>query len=137
MSDAAHVRLRVGGEQYALPVRAVQEVAPIGDVMPMPGAPPHVLGVRNVRGEVVPVIDLAALAGLGKGGRSAVLAVIEDTGRRAGLAVDEVIDVGPLPSRSHESASPLLRGEVVTDGQLVGLLDPDAVLTAAAWRDGA
>lgn len=134
MTDAAYVRLRVGGEHYALPVTAVREVAPIGDVMPMPGAPVHVLGVRNVRGDVVPVIDLAAVAGLGGDRDPTIVTIVEDAGRRAGLAVDAVIDVGPLPEASEEPASPLLRGVAMADGELIGVIDPGALLTAAAWR---
>lgn len=133
MTDT-YVRLRVGSEHYALPVEAVREVAPIGDVMPVPGAPPHVLGVRNVRGDVVAIVDLAAVAGLGLAAAPAVVAIVEDAGRRAGLAADAVVDVGGLPEPTEAPASPLMRGAAMADGELVGVLDPEAVLTAAAWR---
>lgn len=131
-----YVRLRVGGEHYALPVEAVREVGFLGEVMRVPGAPTHVLGVRNVRGDVVPVVDLAAVAGLGLAPAPAVVAIVEDGGRWAGLAADAVIDVGPLPKSDETPASPLLRGAAMADGELVGVLDPEAVLTAATCRPG-
>src|SRR5687767_11818247 len=53
------VRVRVGTEDYALPVENVLEVAELGALTPVPGSARTVLGVRNLRGQVIPVIDLA------------------------------------------------------------------------------
>ena len=56
---AVHVRLRVGRERYALPIENVLEVAELGSLSALPGAGAAVLGVRNLRGQVLPVFDLA------------------------------------------------------------------------------
>ena len=53
-----HLRLRVGGERYALPIENVLEVTPLGELSGVPGAGGAVLGVRNLRGQVLPVFDL-------------------------------------------------------------------------------
>ena len=53
--SGVHVRVRVAGEHYALPVEDVLEVAELRAITPVPGAPPAVLGVRNLRGQVLPV----------------------------------------------------------------------------------
>jgi purine-binding chemotaxis protein CheW len=118
-----HVRLRVGDESYAVPVEHVLEVAELGDVAPVPGAPPTVLGVRNLHGEVVPVFDLAAVLGIARDAGAGRLLVAEDGGRHAGLAVDEVSDVDELPDASEETESDFLAGAVVAEEGLIGVID--------------
>ena len=59
-----HVRVRVADEDYALPVTDVLEVADIGDITPVPGAVHAVLGLKNLRGTVITVVDLAAVMDL-------------------------------------------------------------------------
>ena len=54
----------VGDSQYAVDLRHVREVFPIESITPMPGVPPIVIGMTNVRGSVVPVVDLRLLLGL-------------------------------------------------------------------------
>ena len=128
--SAVHVRMRVGGELYALPVENVIEVAELGDVAPVPGAPPAVLGVCNLRGEVLTVVDLAAIFGIRHEKAPARLVVAEDGARRAGFAVDEVIDVGDLPDATEPTESAFLVGAALADGSLVGLIEIPRVLDA-------
>lgn len=125
-----HLRVRVGAEQYALAVEFLREVDLIGELTPVPGAHPSVLGVRNLRGSVVPVLDLAAL--LRSGGRSSpsAIVVVEHGGRLAALAIDEPIDVEPLHGSPQESDAPFLRGAVLRGGALVGMLDIERLLDA-------
>ena len=95
---------------YALPVEDVLEVAELGEVTPVPGARPAVVGVRNLRGQVVPVVDLASVLGL-PGGRARSASWSPRTAsRKAGLAVDAVADVERLPEASEEADSPHLCG---------------------------
>ena len=54
----------VAAESYAMPVEHVLEVADLGDVAPVPGSRPEMLGVRNMRGQILPVVDLALLLGI-------------------------------------------------------------------------
>lgn len=128
--SSVHVWLRVGAEAYALPVENVLEVAELGSISPVPGAGPAVLGVRNLRGQVLPVFDLATVFGIGREGPPARLVVAEESGRRAGLAIDEVTDVAPLPEAAEEAESEFLVGAALVDDSLVGVVDVARVFEA-------
>ena len=125
-----HVRVHLGRERYAVPIANVLEVADLGDVAPVPGAQAAVLGVCNLRGQVMPVLDLSLLLGVETEERAHRLLVTEDGGRRAGLAVDLVTDVEPLPAAAEEGGSPYLRGAALLDGALVGVVDVAALFDA-------
>jgi purine-binding chemotaxis protein CheW len=126
MSDVC-VRVSVAAEHYALPVEHVLEVIEPGELTPVPGAPAQVIGIGNVRGQVVPMLSLATLLGLAEEDSGRIV-VTEHGARRAGLAVGSVLDVSELADPSHETDSPFLHGAVLLDGTLVGLLDVDAIL---------
>lgn len=102
---AVLVRLRVDDGAYALPVSQVHEVMLYGEVWPVPGARPASLGVRNLRGEVLPVFDLAAALSRRPARARERLLVVEHDGRRAAFAVDEVMDVGP--ESDHDDSTPI------------------------------
>lgn len=119
---------RVRDERYAFRVDTVREVARDLEVTPVPGAPPAVRGVHNLRGEVLPVVQLATLLGVG-GGEAQCVVVAEDGGRRAGLAVDELLDVTDLPSGLETAEAPLV-GSAMVDGDLIGVVDVAAILDA-------
>ena len=125
-----HVRVRVGGEQYALPVSYVLEVVEIERLTPVPGAPPAVLGVCNLRGQVLPVVDPAPLLGAGGRERATHVVVTEGAAGRAGLAVAAVLDVAALPE-PKPATDPHLAGAALVEGDLVGVLDVPSVLAAA------
>lgn len=58
-----HLSFHVGGAEYALPILQVREILAYGDVTRVPGTPAHYRGVLNLRGSVVPVVDLAVRFG--------------------------------------------------------------------------
>lgn len=126
--SGAHVRVRVAGEQYALPVERVLEVADLGEIAAVPGSPPEIVGLRNLRGQVLPVVALAAVLGL-DGGEPDRVVVTESGELRAGLRVDAVVEVGDLPAPTEQVESDYLVGACLVDGELVGVLDVDALLT--------
>jgi chemotaxis signal transduction protein len=125
-----HVRVRVAGEDYALPVEDVLEVAEYGEVAPVPGAPASILGVRNLRGQVLPVLDLARILGLPPGPVPERLVVAQEAGRKAGLAVAAVVGVEEMPQGHEPAESQYLTGQTLIDGALVGIVDPAPVLGA-------
>ena len=61
---STYAQLRLAAEAYAVPIGNVVEIAILGDLTTVPGARPEILGVRNLRGQILPVIDLAQLLGL-------------------------------------------------------------------------
>jgi purine-binding chemotaxis protein CheW len=123
------VRVQVADEHYALPVADVLEVAELGDITPVPGAGAAVLGVRNLRGQVLPVVDLAAVFELPPADPERIV-IAERGGRRVGLAVDTVAGVEQLPEVSEEVDTRHLVGAALADGALVGVIDVQSVLDA-------
>jgi purine-binding chemotaxis protein CheW len=129
-SVRTYVRLCVGAEKYALLVENVLEVVARGPVTVLPGTPAEVLGVRGLRGQILPVINLGLLLG-GPGVASQAHLVVAEVGaRKAGLAVDEVNDVASLPEPTEETDSNLLQGGLLDGDDLVGVIDVRAVFDA-------
>jgi chemotaxis signal transduction protein len=130
-----YARVKVASEAYAVPVRHVLEIRELGPGTGVPGAGPAVLGVRNVRGQVLPVVDLAILLEVRNPAPPTVMLVAEAGGVRAGLAVEQVVDVGDLPGPEEPAdpgllAGPVLAGTVLADGVLIGVLDVPRVFEA-------
>ena len=125
------VRVLAGGEHYALPVTYVKEIAELGELAPVPGAPSQILGLRNLRGQVLPVIGLAQVLGL-DGAKSERVVVVEDDGRLLALALEAVVEVEKLGGEVEEVESPYLEGAMLVDGALVGLVDVRAVIDSLA-----
>jgi purine-binding chemotaxis protein CheW len=122
--SGVHVRLRVGAERYALPIDSVLEVAEFGGLSAVPGAGAAVLGVRNLRGHVLPVFDLARVLAIPGDGPTPRILIAEHEGCLAGLAVAEVSDVAELVSEDEEDSEvEHLRGTSLEHGRLVGIID--------------
>ena len=124
----------VAGTVYGCDIGAVREIVPIRHATRLPGAPPYVRGLINLRGAIVTVIDLAArLAGTSAAMEGSV--VLADHGSKlVGLAVDEVRDVQLLaPDRFEPATGDVARGGVVRglghlDHGVVIVLDVPAVV---------
>jgi purine-binding chemotaxis protein CheW len=128
------VRVLVGAESYSVPIGNVREIAVLGDIAPLPGAPAAVLGVLNLHGLLMPVIALSGLLGVPDQDRPRRIVIAEDGGRLAGLAVHSVSGVELLPETSEDVASPHVHGAALVDGVLVGAIDVAAVFDAV--QDG-
>ena len=127
-----HVRLRVAGEAYAVPVGNVLEVVRPGEVTPVPGSAAGLLGVLNLRGHVLAVADLAQILGLRAAAAPARMLVAESGELRAGFVIDEVSEVGELGHPTEATESELLAGATLADGDLIGIIDLDRVLSSLA-----
>jgi purine-binding chemotaxis protein CheW len=118
-----YVRLRVAAEAYAMPVGHVREIASLGDITPVPGLRREILGVRNLRGQILPVVDLAMLLQIPRTGFPDRLLVAEAGGLAAGLVIDEVSGVDELADPTDDADSALLSGTLLDRGDLVGVID--------------
>jgi purine-binding chemotaxis protein CheW len=89
--------LRLGAEEYGIDILRVQEIRSYEQPTRMAGAPPHVLGVTNLRGVIVPIVDLRCRFGLDAAYDShTVTVVLGVDGRTVGAVVDAVSDVVAL-----------------------------------------
>jgi purine-binding chemotaxis protein CheW len=129
------VRVRVGGEQYALPVQYVHEVVDLGELSAVPGAADCVLGLLNLNGEIVPAFDLASILDIERDAQPRRLLITQCDGQRAAFAVDEVLDVGPLDGTMHESESRYLLASMVLNGAMVGMLAVDGLFASITPED--
>jgi purine-binding chemotaxis protein CheW len=134
--NATHVQVRVGREAYAIPVTHIKEVVELGRLSPLPGSGPHVLGLRSLRAQVLPVFDLAELLGAGDSGPPAQVCVAARDGQTVGLAVDEVTDVSSLTDEGEEGEAPLLARSQLVGRRLVGVIDADALFDELDRRGG-
>ena len=123
-----HLRIRLGAEHYALRAEEVLEVVELGAITPVPGSGATLLGLRNLRGEILPALDLRALLGVASDDASRHLVVVADGDRRAGLAVDEALDFSRLPDATAAAESSFVKRGVLVEGDLVGVVDVSAVL---------
>ena len=104
---------RVAGRAYACDVAAVREVVPLGRVARLPGAPATILGLMNVRGSIVTVVNAGTLLHPGDEARPLAMVLVVDAGMRGvGLAVERVADVRVL--RVEEGYNELDVRELVT-----------------------
>ena len=132
----------LGGERYGVDILRVQEIRGWSPVTRIPKAPRHVLGVLNLRGSIVPIVDLRVRFGLQRAEFTPltviiVLSIESSTGRREfGLVVDSVSDVVDLSSdamRETPSLGGKLNAEVIdglatVDGQMLILLNVDELI---------
>jgi purine-binding chemotaxis protein CheW len=122
---------RIGGIELEI----VREILPPSPATRLPGAPPYVRGLINVRGTVITVIDLVARLFNHPARPDGPVMLIEHQNRAIGVAVDEVIEVQPFPPDGWQTPiGDLLPGGIVyamgeIDSQTVLLLDIRATLT--------
>jgi len=134
-----YLTFKLGPGHYGLEILKVQEIRGYTAVTPIPHAPPHIKGVMNLRGAVVPVVDLRARFGMPatEYGKFTVIIVVRLGDRVAGLVVDAVSDVLDIDKKdiqpapqfgSHVDVS-FLNGIGKAGDKLVALLDMDRLLT--------
>ena len=129
---AVYLRFQLAGEVYAIPVANLIEVAALGELAAVPGARAEFLGVLNLRGLILPVVDLAAVLQLERSAPPNRLLVAAVDDLRVGFAVDDVTGIAELAGPTEEVESRLLLGAVLADGSLVGVLDVPRVLEFVA-----
>jgi chemotaxis signal transduction protein len=126
--------VRLGGRPFAVDVADAREVVLLETTTTVPGAPPSVLGVMNLRGNVLPVVEIRPLLGLPVRAASDRALVLADGNRRAAVLIENVVGLTALPDvrpTLDEALAHLTIGEIDVDtGGRATLLDGPAVLTA-------
>lgn len=99
-------------ERYAIESRQVQEVCNFKDLTPLPCTPPFLLGIVNVRGRILPVLDLKKFFGLPEKGLTDLHRIIfvREGDLELGLLADIVVGVQSLPADTLQSSLPTLTG---------------------------
>lgn len=138
LPDEQVVVFRVGHEEYGMTIAQVSEVVPYSTPTPLPGSPPLVEGVVNLRGQVIPVVDLAGRFHTQrlKVGADSRIMVVDLHGRVAGLVVDEVLEVLRVGAADVEPPSPLwsendrvVRGVARLAERLIILVNPEEIVS--------
>ncbi|MCR6653643.1 MAG: chemotaxis protein CheW [Cellvibrionaceae bacterium] len=139
------VTFHLAGETYGVNVMQVQEVLRHTEIAPVPGAPAYVLGIINLRGNVVTVIDTRHRFGLDPGDTTdnTRIVIIEAEKHVVGILVDSVAEVVYLrqseietaPNIGNEDSAKFIQGVCHKNGELLILIDLNKLLTEDEWAD--
>lgn len=139
------VTFRLDNEKYGIRVMQVQEVLRMTEIAPVPGAPDYVLGIINLRGNVVTVIDSRKRFGLSEteADDSTRIVIIEAEKHVVGILVDSVAEVVDLrtsemdaaPNVGNDDSSKYIQGVSSRDKELLILVDVNKLLSDDEWDD--
>jgi purine-binding chemotaxis protein CheW len=148
MNQAAHgtddpvlqwVTFQLGNEAYGINVLQVREVLRVTDITPVPGAPEHVMGIINLRGNVVTVIDCRKCFNLPckDSDESSRIVIVEASDQIIVILVDSVAEVVYLrsseidqaPSVGTEDSAKYIQGVYSRDEELLILVDLNKMIT--------
>ena len=139
------VTFRLDNETYGINVMQVQEVLRYTEIAPVPGAPDYVLGIINLRGNVVTVIDTRSRFGLqpAEVSDNSRIVIIEAEKQVIGIMVDSVAEVVYLrsseidvaPSVGTEESAKFIQGVSNRDGELLILVDLNKLLSDEEWDE--
>ncbi|TQV84198.1 chemotaxis protein CheW [Exilibacterium tricleocarpae] len=139
------VTFRLAGETYGINVMQVQEVLRYSEIAPVPGAPAYVLGIINLRGNVVTVIDTRHRFGLPSGELTdhTRIVIIEADHHVIGILVDSVAEVVYLrlseietaPNVGNEESAKFIQGVCHKNEELLILIELDKLLTDQQWAE--
>ncbi|WP_188151636.1 chemotaxis protein CheW [Teredinibacter waterburyi] len=139
------VTFKLAGETYGVNVMQVQEVLRYTEIAPVPGAPSYVLGIINLRGNVVTVIDTRERFGLppGEVTDNTRVVIIEADKHVIGILVDSVAEVVYLrqseietaPNVGNEESAKFIQGVCHKNNELLILIELDKLLTDDEWAE--
>lgn len=130
------LEFRLAHERYGIESIYVREVWPLKDLAPVPCTPPFVLGIINIRGQIISVLDLKKFLNLpekGLGDLNKVI-VLESDEMEFGILADEILGIRSVPLRGLQQSLPTLTGigeeflKAVTEDGLI-LLDTGRILS--------
>lgn len=132
-------------QEYGVDILRVQEIRGWSQPMPIPGAPPYIKGVINIRGDVVPIADLRERIGLASAPWTPMTAVVvlrvnyKGRERVMGVVVDAMSDVTTIPREARkpppafDGEADKLTSEIATlPDKMIAILDIDSVFGEVA-----
>lgn len=136
------ISFHLGDQVFCVNIMAVREIRGWAASTTLPHTPDHVLGVMNLRGSVIPVIDMAIRLGLKpiKPTERSAIIVTQIAGKLVGLLVENVSDMitvkneelQPAPNVLPEAERALTKAIIPVDDQMICYLDLDALFPATA-----
>ena len=136
-----YLTFRLAEEEYGLPILKVQEIRSYSAITPIPNTPRAVRGVMNLRGHIIPVVDLRVTFGMSEAeySRFAVVVVVSIAGKIVGLLADGVSDVltlartdiQPPPDFGAPIEARLISGMAKAGEKLLILLNAERLLDGA------
>jgi len=139
------VTFKLDNETYGIRVMQVQEVLRVSEIAPVPGAPHYVMGIINLRGNVVTVINTRSRFGLpqAENDDSTRIVILESDDNVVGILVDGVAEVVDLekeqietsPNVGNDESSKYIEGVATLEGELLILVDINKLLTDEEWNE--
>jgi len=143
--DTQWVTFYLADEKYGVPVSQVREVLRYSEITPVPGAPDYVIGIINLRGNVVTVLDTRKRFALPpvEVDDSTRVVIIEVEDQVVGILVDQVSEVMRLangevetaPNVGNDESSKYIQGVASRDGNLLILVDLHKLLSDEEWAE--
>jgi purine-binding chemotaxis protein CheW len=141
------ISFAIGDDQYGVDIMAVREIKGWSEITHLPSQPDYVRGVLNLRGVIVPIVDLRCRFGQGLTEATPlhIVIIVQIAAKPIGLLADRVLDivsleesqVQPVPRIAHAQRANFLSGLVTIDGAMIALIDLQNLLsmTVAAADD--
>ena len=136
-SDLELLSFKVGEQEYSVDIMSVREIRGWTRATPLPHASAYVRGVINLRGTVLPIIDLACRLGIGvtETTERNVIIVVQMQGQTIGLLVDAVSDILSIPRTDlqappdmlSDTSNTFVRALTVVEGRMLRILDLPSV----------
>jgi purine-binding chemotaxis protein CheW len=137
------ISFAIGDDQYGVDIMAVREIKGWADITHLPKQPEYVRGVLNLRGAIVPIVDLRCRFGQGLTETTPlhIVIIVQIGGRQVGLIGDRVLDIvsvdaaqiQPVPHTAQGAPTDFLSGLVTHDNTMIALIDLPNLLSA---KDG-
>ncbi len=139
------VTFQLESESYGINVMQVQEVLRVSEITPVPGAPSYILGIINLRGNVVTVLDTRMRFGLPpyETDDASRIVIVESKGNVLGILVDRVTevvylrssDIETAPNVGNDESAKYIQGVYSSEGNLLILVDVNKLLSNDEWQE--
>lgn len=135
------IAFRIGTQEFCIDIMSVREIRGFSPATVLPHAPPYVRGVINLRGSVLPIVDLAQRLSFAQteATQRHVIIVVQVDNQLVGLLVDSVSEilshsaetVQSMPNVATDSVKAFVRGMLAVDNRMIGLIELASILPAS------